>query len=124
MRHSVRRVCLVCILLITTLNLQLTSQSRPAPTRPSVTDMSRSVVKIEVDRLDGSASGSGVIVDPSGVIATAAHVIAGATAARVRLSSGETMKVEGLIEADADLDLALIRTESHTRCRCTGNDVS
>ncbi|HEY3221772.1 MAG TPA: serine protease [Gemmatimonadales bacterium] len=71
--------------------------------------MSRSVVKIQVDLLDGSASGSGVIIDPSGVIATAAHVIAGSRGAQVRLSTGETMKVEGVIEVDTDHDIALIR---------------
>src|SRR2546427_6840080 len=76
---------------------------------PSVADMSRSVVKIEVDLLDGSASGSGVIIDPSGVIVTAAHVIAGSRGAQVRLSTGETMKVEGVIEVDTDHDIALIR---------------
>lgn len=84
-------------------------QAKPPKPRPSVADLARSVVVIEVDRLDGSATGSGVIVDPNGVIATAAHVLAGANAGRVRLSSGDALKIEGVIEADPDLDMALIR---------------
>jgi S1-C subfamily serine protease len=95
--------------LATTLPVLIAAQAKPLKAHPSVADLTRSVVKIEVDLLNGSATGSGVIVDPSGVIATAAHVLSGARAARVRLSSGDILKVEGLVEADVDLDLALIR---------------
>jgi len=66
-------------------------------------------VTIDVERFDGSASGSGVIIDPSGVIATAAHVVAGATTARVHLSTGDALTVEGIIDVDTQLDFALIR---------------
>jgi len=97
------------VVLAAALPVVLAGQAKLAKPHPSVADLTRSVVKIEVDLLDGSATGSGVIVDPNGVIATAAHVIAGAKAARVRLSSGDVLKVEGLVEADVDLDLALIR---------------
>lgn len=95
--------------LATTLPVVVWAQAKPPKPHPSVSDLARSVVKIEVDLLDGSATGSGVIVDPNGVIATAAHVISGAKAARVLLSSGDVLKVEGLVEADVDLDVALIR---------------
>jgi S1-C subfamily serine protease len=71
--------------------------------------MLRSVVTILVQRADGSAQGSGVIVDPSGVIATAAHVLAGATSARVRLASGDVLTVEGIIDTDPERDIALLR---------------
>ncbi len=81
-------------------------QGRP---RPSVPDLARAVVKIDVERLDGSVSGSGVIIDPSGIIATAAHLMAGATTARVHLRSGDALTVEGIIDVDTQLDFALIR---------------
>jgi hypothetical protein len=80
--------------------------SRPAP---SIQELARTVVTITVELANGQALGSGVIVDPSGIIATAAHVIQGAQSANVRTNSGEVLKVEGVIEVDADLDLALIR---------------
>src|SRR6266571_5763203 len=85
------------------------SPRRAVPSRPSVADLARSVVTIDVERFDGSASGSGVIIDPSGVIATAAHVVAGATTARVHLSTGDALTVEGIIDVDTQLDFALIR---------------
>ena len=94
---------------VVTMPMALVAQAKVGRPHPRAADLARSVVMIEVDRLDGPATGSGVIVDPTGVIATAAHVIAGASSARVRLSSGDVLKVEGVIEADADLDLALVR---------------
>jgi len=43
------------------------------------------------------------------MIATAAHVMAGAAKARVKLASGDALTVEGLVDADVVLDFALIR---------------
>lgn len=106
-----RRIVVPFVMLVTVRSPEsLAAQAKPHQPMPSVADLARSVVKLEVDLLDGStASGSGVIVDASGLIATAAHVLAGARAARVRLASGEVMKAEGVVDADVDLDLALIR---------------
>ena len=84
-------------------------QGRLTPALPTVAELARSVVTIEVDRLDGSATGSGVILDPNGLIATAAHVIAGSTAGRARLTSGQVFKIEGVVDVDPQLDVALVR---------------
>ncbi len=104
-----RNTTLASIVIAVGLPFGLRGQVTPPPPRPSVAELARSVVVIEVDLLNGTSSGSGVIVDPNGVIATAAHVVAGARAARVRFGSGDVLKVEGLIDADPDLDFALIR---------------
>lgn len=104
-----RFAVLASIVPIVGLPLGLRGQAIPQSPRPSVADLARSVVTIEVDLLNGTATGSGVVVAPNGVIATAAHVLAGARAARVRFGSGDMLKVEGLIDVDPDLDYALIR---------------
>ncbi len=107
--RRISRLTHVSLIALAGVSSVLAGQAKPPTTHPQVSELARSVVTIEVDLLNGSAIGSGVIVDPSGVIATAAHVIAGAKAARVRFGTGDVMKVEGLIDADPDLDFALIR---------------
>jgi len=52
--------------------------------------------------------GSGVIIDPTGLILTNDHVIHGASAIHVGLADGRTLQVE-VIGADADNDLAVLR---------------
>jgi serine protease Do len=54
--------------------------------------------------------GSGVIIDPSGLILTNDHVIHGASAIHVTLADGRTLQVE-VIGADADNDLAVLRVQ-------------
>jgi serine protease Do len=54
--------------------------------------------------------GSGVIIDPSGLILTNDHVIHGASAIHVGLADGRTLQVE-VIGADADNDLAVLRVQ-------------
>lgn len=50
-----------------------------------------------------------MVVDPSGIIATAAHVIAGATEAIIRWGEGEAAIVDGVLDIDKGLDLALVQ---------------
>ena len=54
--------------------------------------------------------GSGVIIDPSGLILTNDHVIHGASVIHVGLADGRTLQVE-VIGADADNDLAVLRVQ-------------
>jgi S1-C subfamily serine protease len=61
----------------------------------------------------GSGSGSGVVVSPDGLVLTNAHVVAGAGAGALRLTSpdGRPMPAQ-VLGADADTDLALLRAEA------------
>jgi hypothetical protein len=75
----------------------------------NVAELAKAVVTIEATSLSGVATGSGVIVDSTGIIATAAHVLAGASRATVRLSTGEMLPVEAALDVDERLDMALVR---------------
>ncbi len=58
-----------------------------------------------------SGSGSGVIVDPSGIVLTNNHVVAGGGDVTVRLSDGREFKATG-IKTDPKSDLAILRIET------------
>ena len=58
-----------------------------------------------------SGSGSGVIVDPSGIILTNNHVVAGGGDVTVRLSDGREFKATG-IKTDPKSDLAILRIDA------------
>lgn len=65
-------------------------------------------VTLEVQGACCGASGSGLLLTPAGLIATSAHVIAGAQRVRVRLSTGEVFDAVGMLSYAPRLDLALI----------------
>jgi hypothetical protein len=69
----------------------------------------QATVTIEVTGPDGLSHGSGFITSSDGMIITAAHVIAGATSALVRLQNGEELNVEGVIMIDGARDFAIVR---------------
>lgn len=71
-----------------------------------------SVVRIDVEAPNGAraGSGSGVAIANDGLILTNSHVVAGAHAATVVSSDGQSFSAR-IIGADPDTDLALIRTE-------------
>ena len=56
--------------------------------------------------------GSGMVVDPSGIILTNNHVVAQATKIQVQLNGDPTMYTAQLVGADAETDLAVIRIEA------------
>ena len=65
---------------------QQPAQRRPSSsTQQAVTAVQRATVTISVTRPDSQGLGSGFVVMSDGVIATAAHVIRGASTASVRL---------------------------------------
>jgi len=55
------------------------------------------------------ALGSGFFIDANGLIVTNYHVIKGAKFATVRLSSGATLFVDGVVATDPNRDLALLK---------------
>jgi Do/DeqQ family serine protease len=57
--------------------------------------------------------GSGVIIDPAGVIVTNDHVIRGASAIHVVLADGRQLEAE-VIGSDADNDLAVLKVDGKT----------
>jgi S1-C subfamily serine protease len=65
------------------------------------------VVLIETNR----AQGSGVVVAP-GLILTNHHVISDASEAEITLNNGAKYEVEGIVEANPEKDIALIKTKS------------
>ncbi len=81
------------------------------PVRAVVDAVGPSVVTISADLVAGRAVGTGVVLSADGEILTNAHVVAGATAVRVRLP-GETEPTEAdVVATDAGNDLALLRID-------------
>jgi hypothetical protein len=80
----------------------------------SISSVAKTVVTLEVRAPGGSVQGSGVLIDSLGTIATAAHVIANATEASAKLSSGEVLQVEGVVALDSRYDIALVRVAGYS----------
>jgi len=77
----------------------------PLTTREIFERASVSVVTI----LAPTNQGSGVIIDPSGIVATSLHVVRNDTTATVKLANGEAFDDVRVIDVDARRDLALLR---------------
>lgn len=69
---------------------------------------SAATVTLEVQSACCGASGSGLLLTHTGLIATSAQVLAGAQRVRVRLSTGEVFDAQGMLSYEPRLDLALI----------------
>lgn len=69
----------------------------------------KSVVFITTIKPDETAYGSGVILRSDGIIATNYHVIADATAARIKLSNGDIYDDVFVVETDSRKDIAILR---------------
>ena len=81
--------------------------SGSADSAPSPDDLLKSVVTIETD----AGSGSGVILDSSGVIATNVHVLEDSTTVSIKLQSGDVYRFDSmtLIASDEVKDIAIIK---------------
>ena len=79
---------------------------------PVVEQVKGAVVNVDVaGRMPGArGAGSGVIVDPKGVILTNNHVIGGAAAIRVRLEDGRVFEAE-VLGSDPLTDVAVLRVK-------------
>jgi S1-C subfamily serine protease len=67
--------------------------------------VSPSVVSIKTD----TGTGSGFVINRSGLVCTAAHVIDGAKTVSVRFSDGSEYESTGIVDVDQKNDLAVIR---------------
>lgn len=95
------KVSVVAVLAIVLLRSAL------AYSAPSPDELLKSVVTIETD----AGSGSGVILDSSGVIATNVHVLEDSTTVSIKLQSGDVYRFESmtLIASDEVKDIAIIK---------------
>jgi S1-C subfamily serine protease len=91
----------------------LLAQSGPSPRdaatwSTALARVNAATVTVEVQGTCCGAGGSGLLLTHTGLIATSAHVIAGAQRVRVRLSTGEVFDAVGMLSYAPRLDLALI----------------
>ena len=67
------------------------------------------IVLVEAQLLDGLSSGTGCVINKSGIILTSSHVVNKASYIEVTTSKGETYKAEVVEPYDQNGDLALLR---------------
>ncbi|GBF22735.1 putative serine protease [Candidatus Gastranaerophilus sp. (ex Termes propinquus)] len=72
-------------------------------------DITPAIVSIEADLPDGLSSGTGCVIDKSGIILTSLHVIKGARSIEVTTFNGQTYKAEVSAVLKDNNDLALIK---------------
>jgi len=81
-----------------------------SPTPESIiADVMPAIVSIRADTPEGVASGTGFLVDSTGVVVTNLHVIEGATRVAIKLHSGEKHTQIRIASFDQDRDLAILR---------------
>ncbi len=90
------------------------------PTQPSITsfdedDLSNAVSRVSPTvvqvQTDVGSQGSGVILDPSGLIVTNEHVVRGATAVTIQTADERRVPAE-IVKADDRQDLAILRPQT------------
>lgn len=82
-----------------------------SPGEEPIADAAEIILPSVVHIQTGSGLGAGVIYDGSGLIVTAAHVVAGSDTVRIRLDSGEQLTGTVLGTA-ADVDIAVIEIDA------------
>ncbi len=93
----------------------LAQVSAPATTTAEAIDQAVVLVNVAHENRGRvtRGSGSGVIVDQTGIILTAAHVVLRATYVQVKLRSGEVLPTR-VVGVDPVYDVALLQVESRT----------
>lgn len=71
--------------------------------------MSPAIVLIEADLKDGLSTGTGCLIDSRGYILTSSHVVSGAPAVQVTISTGEVFNGKIVSVMGKDNDLAIIK---------------
>ncbi len=67
------------------------------------------IVLVEAQMADGLSSGTGCVINKSGIILTSSHVVNNSTYIEVTTSKGETYKAEVVKAEDSNGDLALLK---------------
>ncbi len=89
---------------------------KKAPTTAAVIRTARQgVVRLNVTTCDGEGNGSGFVIAP-GLVATAAHVVDGATSIELEPEGGAPVQAT-VVGSDADEDLALVKADSSLDAR-------
>ncbi len=89
---------------------------KKAPTTAAVIRTARQgVVRLNVSTCDGGGNGSGFVIAP-GLVATAAHVVDGATSIELEPERGGTVQAT-VVGSDSDEDLALVRADGSLDAR-------
>ncbi|WP_406452882.1 trypsin-like peptidase domain-containing protein [Streptomyces sp. NBC_00876] len=86
------------------------SQSSKGTVSGVAAALSPTIVEIGATSNAGQSTGSGVVITSDGEIVTNNHVVAGATAIKVTLSTGKTYTAD-VVGTDPDKDLALIKLQ-------------
>ena len=71
--------------------------------------MSPAIVLVEADLKDGLSTGTGCIIDSSGIILTSSHVVENAPSVQITISTGEVFKGSVMSVMGKENDLALIK---------------
>lgn len=74
--------------------------------------MSPAIVLVEADLKDGLSTGTGCIIDSSGIILTSSHVVENAPSVQITISTGEVFKGSVMSVMGKENDLALIKINS------------
>src|SRR5256712_7143626 len=109
---------LICGVFMLRALARVTPSQAPQPASPpafAIETADRAVVLITATYRAGGGraargSGSGIIIDPSGVILTAGHVVDRASSLEVQLHSGEVLPAD-VVGTDRVYDIALLRVD-------------
>jgi S1-C subfamily serine protease len=88
-----------------------TAPKKPLTAKEIVQQSTPAIVFVEVGDGDQRGSGTGFILDKSGLIATNFHVVAGSKSIKVKLHGGETYPVMQIAGLDPGRDLAVLRIQ-------------
>lgn len=106
---------LAAVLAILVVGALAAPQGVLAQASPTVLDVDRAIVLISVVADSGGrtvrGSGSGIIIEPDGLILTAGHVVSRARQVDVTLSTGESLPAR-VVGSDSLFDAALIKVDA------------
>jgi len=109
---------LAAVLTILVVGVLAAPQGVLAQASPTVLDADRAIVLISVVADSGGrtvrGSGSGIIIEPDGLILTASHVVSRARQIDVTLSTGESLPAR-VVGTDSLFDAALIKVDAPGR---------
>ena len=100
--------CLLALFLAFSVGTPALAQAGQTDWSKVITQAKPAVVRIVVETLEGTASGSGVLIAEDGLILTAAHVIEGATEITVVIEETQEYRAT-VVQSDLEADVAALR---------------